>query len=68
MTPKRLLVAAGAVAGSLGISLGVGLTVAHAASGSTTATTPPAPASGSMPNGYCPNMGGSSNSSTSNGV
>jgi hypothetical protein len=67
MRPKRVLVAAGAVAGSLGLSVGVGLTVAHAASGTTNATTP-APSSPST-NGYCPNMGGSnSNSSTSTGV
>jgi hypothetical protein len=61
MTLTRPLVAAGVVAGSLGLSLGVGMTIAGAAtSPSTTApsTSQPSTSAPSPPMyGNCPNMG-----------
>jgi len=69
MTPTRIVLAVGAVAGAFGLSLGA----ASIASAQTTPSTTPAPATtapgstapspGPM-NGNCPNMGGSSGSST----
>ena len=60
MTRTRIFLAAGAVAGVVGLSLGAA-GIASAATTKPTAPTAKAPA-----NGNCPNMGGSSSSNASN--
>ncbi len=61
MTRTRIVLAAGAVAGILGLSLGA----ASMASAQTTPTPTTKPATTAPMNGNCPNMGTSGHSSTS---
>jgi hypothetical protein len=69
MTLRRPLLAAGVAAGSLGLSLGVGMTIASAASSPSTTTPSTSQPSTNAPShpmyGNCPNMGGSTSTTGS---
>ncbi len=65
MTRTRIVLAAGAVAGVIGLSLGAA-GVATAATSPTPTTTPSGSAKAPM-NGNCPNMGGSSSTPSTSG-
>jgi len=69
MTPTRVVLAAGAVAGVIGLSLGAAGIASAASTATPTPTTAPAGSSKAPMNGNCPNMGGtgSHTSSSTNG-